>query len=336
MKSRNIIQYSLIAFLVILSNWAFAQHPNAEKTIEKTFNDINSSTVLSINNKYGDINISTSKQQKTIEVKIVIEAWHPNQGKAEDILSSIKVQNNISDNTILFTTITPSSVSINNKKGFKITYNVTAPEDINLDIDNKYGSLVTESINGSGEFNVSYGSFIANELNGKSNSINISYSSCEIDFIENAEIRSRYLGKLSIGQVNSAEIDDKYGNINIGTAGDLIADCAYSNLNVDILRSTLQAEADYGSVKVNKVATSFKSMDIDVSYGSAKIDFDPDVSFQFNASVKYGSFKSNLEGLTINKQIEKNTSAEYSGYNNEASSDKTINVRSAYGSIKFN
>ncbi|AZQ62514.1 hypothetical protein EI427_09750 [Flammeovirga pectinis] len=336
MKSRNIIQHSLIAFLVIFSNWAFAQQPNADKTIEKTFSDINSSTVLSINNKYGDINVSTSKDQKTVDVKIVIEVWHPNQSKAEDILSTIKIQDSSSDNLISFTTITPSSVSINNKKGFKITYNVNAPENINLDIENKYGSLVTESISGSGKFNISYGSLIANELNGNSNSITISYSSCEIDFIENAEIRSRYLGKLLIGQVNTLEIDDKYGNINIGTAGDLVADCAYSNLNVDILRGVLQAEADYGSVKINKVATSFKKIDIDVSYGSAKIDFDPEVSFKFNAAVKYGSFKSNLDGLSINKQIEKNTSAEYSGFNKDASTSKTVNVESAYGSIKFN
>ncbi|NME68947.1 DUF4097 family beta strand repeat-containing protein [Flammeovirga aprica] len=335
-KNNNIVYNTAILFLLSVT-LAFGQQPNLkEKKINETFSKIDETSLITIENKFGDVILETSKDQKNVEVEVVIQAWHSSEKKALALLEEIRVVNQSSGRNVHFETIVPSSTNINNKKGFKIIYNISAPQDINIDFHNKYGSITTESINGSSVLDVAYGSLKTKDLNGSSNEIKISYGSGDIDFIEKGEVRSRYLGKLNIGQANKLEIDDKYGNISIGTAGSIEGESAYSNFEINTLRNSLNYEADYGSIKVEEVASSFVEINAETAYGSIKIGFEENTPFQFSAATRYGSFKNNADGVEINKSIEHNTSAEYAGYRIKKDSDKKIYVKSAYGSIKFN
>ncbi|MBD0404622.1 DUF4097 family beta strand repeat-containing protein [Flammeovirga sp. EKP202] len=337
MKTKSNIIYSTFFIFFLTISLGFAQHPNLkEKITTETFNKIDKTSLISIENKFGDIILETSSSQKNVVVEAKVQAWHSSEKKAIELLDEIRIVNQSSGHNVKFETIVPSSTNINNKKGFKIIYTITAPQDINIDFHNKYGSITTESIDGTSVLEVAYGSLKTKDLNGPSNEIKISYGSGDIDFIEKGEIRSRYLGKLNIGQANKLEIDDKYGNITIGTAGSIEGESAYSNFEVNTLRNSLNYESDYGSIKVNEVASSFKEINADAAYGSIKIGFDEDTPFQFNAETRYGSFKNNAEGVEIYKSIEHNTSSEYEGYRIRKDSGKKIYVKSAYGSIKFN
>ncbi|KXX69152.1 hypothetical protein AVL50_17080 [Flammeovirga sp. SJP92] len=337
MKTKNNIIYNTIFLFFIFTSIGFAQHPNLqEKVTKETFSKIDKTSLITIENKFGDVILETSTGQDDVTVKVTVQAWHTSEKKAKDLLEQIRIVNQSSGRNVQFETIVPSSTNINSKKGFKIIYHISAPQDINIDFHNKYGSITTESINGTSVLDVAYGSLTTKDLNGPSNKIRISYGSGEIDFIEKGEVRSRYLGKLNIGQANKLEIDDKYGNINIGTAGDIFGESAYSNFEVNTLRNSLNYESDYGSIKVNEVASSFEEINADAAYGSIKIGFSQDTPFQFSAETRYGSFKNNADGVEIYKSIEHNTSSEYEGYRISKDSGKKIYVKSAYGSIKFN
>lgn len=336
MKKKFNILYKIL-FISLISSVCYAQKPNLqEKIINKNYDNIDGSSIIEIENKFGDILLETSESQKTVEVEIKIQSWHSNINKAKDLLNQISISDNSSENNIDLETQVPSNTNINDKKGFTIIYTVKSPVDINLNLDNKYGSISLESINGNTEIEVGYGSFKAKDLNGSSNEIEIKYGSGDIDFIEKGEIYSRYLGGLSIGQANDLTIDDKYGNISIGTAGKIEGENAYSNLNINTLRGDIEFESDYGSIKISEINKSFQSINLETSYGSIKIGFENDTAFDFESEVKYGSFKHNIDGLELMKEIEHNTSAEYEGYRFEKGSGRKIFVKASYGSIKFN
>lgn len=337
MKTKNNILYKTLVILLLSASVGYAQQPNLkEKIITKTFDNIDNTSLIGIENKFGDINMETSADQKNVEVEIIIQSWHTNENKAISMLEQIKISDHSNDNNIQLETIVPSNNNNNSKKGFKIVYHIKAPTDINVDYTNKYGSINTESIAGSATIHVSYGSLKTKDLNGQSNEIKISYGSGDIDFIEKGEVTTRYLSKLNIGQANNLEIDDKYGNIYIGTAGFVRGEAAYSNLEINTLRTALDFESDYGSIKIQEVEKSFEQINADSAYGSIKIGFGDNTPFNFEAKTRYGSFKHNIEGVEVMKSIEHNTSSEYSGYRFDKNSTKKIYVKSAYGSIKFN
>ncbi|WP_281615829.1 DUF4097 family beta strand repeat-containing protein [Flammeovirga sp. SubArs3] len=332
---RNII-FNLI-FLMVVHQVADAQHPNlVSKTFERSYSNVNSNTLLEISNAFGNVVIETRDGISQVDVKVTMEAWNTSANKAQSTLESISIEDNSSDGHINLSTITPSSSNNNSKKGFKITYNVLAPSDIRTELYNKYGGIITDDLKGDSHLKVAYGNLTAKDLSSQNNHIEISYGSGEIDFIEKGSIRTRYLGSLQIGQANDVEIDDKYGNIQIGTAGTIVGESDYSTLSIGQLKDALSYDIDYGTLKVEGVTKEFTDISASSSYGSIKIAFEDDAPFNFDANTRYGSFKSNIDGLTITTQIEKNTSSEFSGYHLKKNTGKNVSVKSSYGSIKFN
>ncbi|MBB3699046.1 DUF4097 domain-containing protein [Flammeovirga yaeyamensis] len=336
MKKFNNIIFSIL-FLCIATALQAKQHPNTVSRKEvKKYTSINTSSVMNISNRYGDINIETGKDIKDVEIEILFEAWSTSESKAQSMLESISVSDNSSGNNISLKTNTPSSVSINDRKGFKITYTVKAPESINLSLINKYGGIFSDDISGEAFIEVGYGNLTMKELKNESNEIIIKYGNGTIDYIEKGEFETKYLGKLNIGQANDIILDDAYGNINVGTAINVSGSSKYSNLNINNLKGQFNYQIGYGNINVDHVDKNFTGINASSSYGSIKLNLTENVDFAYEANVRYGSFKSNLSTLENYYQIEKNTSAEYKGYNLDKNSDKKLVLKSSYGSIKIN
>ncbi|OHX65927.1 DUF4097 family beta strand repeat-containing protein [Flammeovirga pacifica] len=336
MKTFNNIIYSLLFFCVAI-NASAAQQPNLiEKRINKSFDNINANSLLNISNRYGDINIETSKDINKVTIEIILEAWHSSKSKAENTLSSLSISDNSSGNNISFKTNTPSNSSINDRKGFKITYNIKAPTSININLINKFGGIFSDDIDGKAFIEVSYGNLTIKELRNEDNEIIIKYGNGDIDFIEKASLDTKYLGKLNIGQANELEVTDSYGNINLGTAGIISGSSKYSNLNISILKGQLDYKIGYGNINIEEVSKSFSGINASSSYGSIKLNFNTNTEFSYEAYVRYGSFKSNLSTIENYYQVEQNTSSEFKGFNLKRNSENKVYLKASYGSLKIN
>ncbi|KXX68875.1 hypothetical protein [Flammeovirga sp. SJP92] len=77
MKTKNNIIYNTIFLFFIFTSIGFAQHPNLqEKVTKETFSKIDKTSLITIENKFGDVILETSTGQDDVTVKVTVQAWH--------------------------------------------------------------------------------------------------------------------------------------------------------------------------------------------------------------------------------------------------------------------
>ncbi len=344
----SIFLWVCVSLLFISNALAFDE---VSKKISEKYN-VSANDKLDISNRYGKVDIYTWDKNE-ITVEIVMRAWAGSVSRAQDELDRISVKYGKSGNYISFETqIAGSNVSINDNRGFEINYIINMPKGNPLKLVNKYGAASLDNFSGELELSVKYGKLRTNRLTGVSKNIEvayggidsegiekgrlkISYSDCRIRTGGNLEVDNAY-GKIAFEKVGTLQIDIRYGELRIEeTAISVIGKVGYSGVRIGQITKSFVMEAKYaGSFTIEKIAKGFEKIDIDGSYSSFDLGFDPAATFDFKVNTSYGGFKNNLSNIEINKQIESNTSKEYEGYVGKKGG-ASVTVSTRYGSIKF-
>ena len=180
------------------------------KTIKKQYS-VDRNATVNIDNKYGNINITTWNKN-SVEITVVITVKGNSLSSVEKKLSRINVDFNASSNLVSAKTKFDNSSSSwsfwgkSNNTSYKVNYTVKMPVSNNVKLNNDYGNILINEINGTTNINCDYGKLIIGDLNNSNNNINIDYtSSSTINFMKSGSINADY-SKLTVDKTDKVKI----------------------------------------------------------------------------------------------------------------------------------
>jgi hypothetical protein len=100
------------------------------------------------------------------------------------------------------------------------------------------------------------------------------------------------------------------------------------------IHGSVDVTADYGSVKISKMAADAGDLKISSDYTGVKIGYDPAYHFNFEIKTSYAGV-SGKDDFEMNISEVRNTSKYYKGHYGSSNSGNTIYITSDYGGITF-
>lgn len=344
----------LVPSIVLANNNGDKKKHEKSKSISKSF-DVNSNATLGIYNKYGDINV-TSWDKNTVEIDVKITVKGNDLDDVEDRLEKIDVEFNASKSLVeARTTIGKNSWNIfkkNKNISYKINYTIKMPVSNNVKLNNDYGSIRLDEVEGNAEINCDYGKVTLGDLKGNDSSINLDYcSSSTIDSMKDGAINVDY-SRISIDKATTVNLSTDYSTVKFKEVDNLTCSADYGGVEVENVASAvmngdytgfrfgtitkkLKLNSDYGSVRVKNLANGFESVNINSEYAGIKIGIEPGTNFNFVIDLQYAGFKRSDSKVELFKSIVKNNKKHYEGVYGKGGSNSKVTIKSEYGSVSF-
>lgn len=362
--------FNMLIFLGVSATAFAAVDGDVEvkKAYNKQFS-ADKNTVVELSNRYGKININTwDKSEVKIDVTVIVKAG--SKSKAEDKLNEISVGINKNGNNIVAVTEISSSNSSwwsgwwngSNNVKIEINYEIFMPADLHSIIENKYGNIYLPNLKGKTSINLKYGNLQARditndllmdiaygkatvgEVNNLSGNLSYSdyrgtsagvvilttkYSKVHLDNAKTFTSSSKY-DSYRLGTVNTLTLTGAYDDIQIGSMGTGTLNTKYSGIDISSLSSVLTSDISYGSLTIENLKTSFKSITVNTSYAPVKIY--GVVPAKVEVEGKY--FDADLGADFIQKhKVSEGSSKVIKGYKISDKTGAVINITSKYGDV---
>ena len=358
--NKLLFKYAIVLFLSVpIALSAHDGKPKGkytkEKTIKKEF-DVNSDALLKVRNSYGNLNI-TSWNENRILIEIHIKTNGNNEEKVQRKLDGISVDFEASKSVVSARTIFSKNKSGwgwswgNNNVNMQINYTIKLPVKNSVHLNNDYGNIILDRVDGHAKINCDYGRLEIGELRGRNNQLNFDYTSkSTIGFIQSGTINADYSGftiekagdliikadytNSTVHKMGNLQYSSDYGNIDIGEAKNVQGNGDYITIKLGVLHGNVDLVSDYGSIKIKEMAKDAGNLQIRSDYTGVKIGYDPLYHFDFEIKTSYAGVKGK-DDFEINISNVKNTSKYYKGYYGSPNSGKSVYITSDYGGISF-
>lgn len=343
-----------ISFANVHDNWN-GKHTK-EKTIKKEFN-VDANATLKVNNSYGNINITTYEGSKiTFEVKIKTNG--NDLEKVEKKLDDITIEFNASNSMVSAKTLFNKDKSNSwwnwgkdNNVNMEINYIIKMPITNNVDLNNDYGSIDLDKLEGRAKINCDYGKITTKELMADNNSISFDYTNNSyFEYIKSGKINADYSG-YTVGKAKSIDINADYTKSEVEIAEDVTYNCDYGSMTINnannvngngdyltlrlgTIYKNVNVKADYGSIKIEKMAASAGDIEIESDYNGITIGYDPAYEFSFDIDLEYASLR-DADNFEFTKKRVESSDKYYQGYYKNANSGNMVRIKSEYGSVTF-
>lgn len=340
-----LILFLLIPFLGFSNDDTFI---TKQKTIKKTY-IVNSNAGIDVNNKYGNITVTTWDEDK-IDLDITIKVNGPNENWVNERLNSINVDITALKGMVSAVTNLGSSTlkSKGSNNSFEINYVIKIPKNGSIKLINKYGNISVPNAASSTDINCKYGKVNLGRLNGASNQIEIAYcQSSSIDYIKTGNINARYSG-LRITDSGNLNLDANYTDINLNEGQNIKYSCNYGTFKFQKINS-LNGSGNYLTVIVGEVSSNFTfdtnyskinigtindkagNVSITSGYTDISVGYSQNYAFDFDISARYSNIKHD-NSLDISVSEVKSNSKRISGFYKKKGQNK-VNINSNYGNI---
>lgn len=345
----------MIPALVLANNPVKGKHKyEKEKKVKKEFS-VNANALLDIDNKYGNINVTTWNENRVV-IDVVIKVSGNDEGKVDDRLDMIDVVFNGSSSSVSARTVIEKKKSgwgwgwgNSGKVHYEINYTIKAPKTNKVDLNIDYGNISVSELTGKAVLTCDYGNISAGDLNHEDNVIDLDYGKANVEYMKGGDIIVDY-SKIDIEEADKISLDADYTTSVFGKVRDIKYVCDYGSIKVnnavyidgdgDYLTTRLGTISkkvsivqDYGSVRIEELGEGFDSVNFDGDYCSFKVGV-PNAAFSFEIDLSYAGFKRDDSGYDFSKQIVKSSSKYYEGTFKGGSSSR-IKISSDYGSVSF-
>jgi hypothetical protein len=351
---RALITLILMPSLVLANNNDLNGKHTKEKKVHKEFT-VSSDATLEVDNSYGNIDIVTWNENRIV-IDVTITTNGNNLEKVEKKLKDINIEFSGSSSRVIAKTRLSKSKSFwnwgNNNVSMKINYVIKMPMSNNVDLENDYGSINLDKLEGRATIDCDYGKITTKELMADNNNISFDYTkNSYFEYIKSGTINADY-SSYTIGKTNGLEIDADYtkstieiaedvsyncdyGSLTIGKANNIKGDGDYLTIRIGEVYKNVSVTADYGSMKIDNMTSNAGDINIESDYMKITIGYSSGYSFDFDLDLSYASLRGD-DDLEVSKRIEKSSSKKYSGYHGSKGSGNNINITSDYGSVTFN
>lgn len=328
-----------------------------EKTLKKEYT-VNANAGLKIENSYGNINIVTWNENRT-SIVVTIKTNGDDENDVQNKLNDITVD--FSASSSLVTAITNFSNdksswswfgNKNKNISMEINYLIKIPVTNSVNLDNNYGAISINKLQGNAKINCDYGQLILGELLGDNNTLSFDYTDkSSIQFMKNGTINADYsgftLGKaeeinLNADYTNSEILEVKslnytcdYGKITIKKTQDLMGRGSYITSKIGIVTGSANLNSSYGDITIDRLTSTAKNVSITGDYTQIKLGFESGFNFNFLVNTSYSGFNGE-NTVTVKKTSKDGSDKMYSGYHGSQSTSNNININSNYGNVTFN
>lgn len=299
---KNALKYT-ISFMVmwaavnLLPGTTLLAQVSKTNEIVKTFK-ADKSTIVDIENKYGDISIETwEKDSVRVDIKYTVS--EKNTERLNKKLKELDFELTQSGHYIVINSIITES-----KKGFlgiigeeidkavdvfretlgtnesstEINISVKMPDDLDLRIKNKFGNLYIVDYSGETNFELSFGKLKANELSGYT-TMKLTYIDAMVKKIDSGNL-GVYFGTFSISEARKLRIDSNTSKINITNVEQLIAtskvdvyrirmindfetEANWTDFSISEFSNKSEVKMNFGELTIEKVQPSIDKMVIE-------------------------------------------------------------------------
>ena len=316
--------------------------------VDKKF-DVKFDAKLIIDHEYGKVRCK-NWDQNTIAVKVTVRVKTDDSKIAEKIINKIIVDVDGSTNKV--EALCDLNQRLNGNKGFQVSidFDIYMPRTINLQLNQKFGSTYIQSISGSSDISVEYGSLEIGDLSSDENQLDIEFSEANITNISSGEIEISY-SKFNLHSADNISVKSDYsdisfdtasiisleqegGNANIGEVGTLNVETDFSNLVVNNLRTSIIAATEYGNLSIMNVKKDFSTITIDNEYGGVIVMVNEDANYVLDAKGEYGSitYPEKLSDVSYKKVSQSETIIKAT-VGDGANPKSTITINNEYGSV---
>lgn len=327
-----------------------------QKTIKKEFT-VNNNASLKVDNSYGNINIATYTGNKII-IEVTIKTSSNDAEKAKEKLDDITVDFSATNDMVYAKTIFSESKSKswwswgkNDNVNMEINYLIKLPITNNVDLNNDYGSITLDKLEGRAVINCDYGKITTKELMGDNNYLSFDYTNNSyFEYIKSGKINADY-SDYTVAKTKYLEVNADYTKSTIKIAEDVKYNCDYGSMTVENVNNltgngdyltlvigdvykTIQLDSDYGSIKIGRMTANAGSVAIQSNYAGISIGYDSLYNFKFELDLEYASLRDS-EGLEFTKKKIESTDKYYQGFYGSSSSPNLIKINSDYGSVTF-
>ncbi|MCP2024872.1 hypothetical protein L1276_000012 [Flavobacterium sp. HSC-32F16] len=345
--------YKIVILLLLIPLLGFSNddtYITKQKTIKKTY-IVNSNAGIDIDNKYGNITVSTWDEDK-IDLDITIKVNGTNESWVNEKLNSIDVD--ITALKSLVSAVTSIGNSSLKSKGsnnsFEINYIIKIPKNGSVKLVNKYGNISTLNLEAATDISCKYGKVTLAKLNGSSNRVEIAYcQNSSIDYIKNGNIEARYSG-LKINDSGNLNLDASYTDVSLNDGQNIKYDCNYGNLKFQKINS-LTGSGNYLTISIAEVSSNFTldtnyskvtvgtmndksgNVNINSGYTDISLGYNANYAFDFDISGRYTNIKHD-NSLDISVSEVKSNNKRISGFYKKKGQNK-VNITSTYGNISL-
>lgn len=358
----NILYVLLLVPVLSLAGNDLDGRYTREKKINKSYN-VSPNALLKVSNSYGNIDVTTWNQNR-VEIEVIIKTNGDDEEKVLERLQEIDVQFQNSSSGVTAKTIFDKrnndswwsnlfNLMGNNNVNMEINYRIKAPVRNSVDLNNDYGHITIDRLEGNANLNCDYGRLIIGELLGDNNNLNFDYTrNSTIQYIKRGKINADYSG-YTIDEAVTLDINADYTDSRIGKVENLSFNCDYGSISIDKVRNLkgqgdyvgtklgsvyniVELDLDYGSASIDRIMKSLQTLDIKSDYTSIKIGYERNSPFNYRINTSYGGVKG-IEGnnFHLNKRHQSTGDNFYEGYYLSSTEGGNINIDSSYGSVTF-
>ncbi|KFF09955.1 hypothetical protein IW20_21925 [Flavobacterium hydatis] len=343
--------YNFLILLLIIPFLGFANddgYSTKQKTIKKTY-IVNSDAGIDIDNKYGNISVTTWDEDK-IDIEVIIKVSGSNEKWVNEKLNSINVDiTALKSMLTAITNIGSSSLkSMGSSNNFEINYTLKIPKNGTVKLNNKYGNITTGDLASTADIFCKYGKVNLGRLNGNTNTIHIEYcQNSSINYIKNGNIEARYSG-LKINSAGKINLDTNYTDIVMGDSQNIKYDCNYGTfkfqkmgsvagagnyltVNIGEISNMLSVDLNYGNLAVGIINEKANNINVTSGYSDVSLGYDSNYAFDFDISTRYSGLKTD-SSMQISNSEEKSNAKKVSGFYKKKGQNKLV-LTSNYGSI---
>ncbi len=347
---------ALIPLALVVNTGKLKGKYTKEKTIKKEFT-VNSDALFKVKNSYGNLNI-TSWNEDRVVIEVHIKTNGNNEEKVQNRLNEIDVDFENSASLVSARTMFGDR---NNNWGWKwgkrnnvnvqVNYTVKIPVKNNINLNNDYGNIYLDRIDGHAKINCDYGKIDVGELRGRNNELRFDYTSrSTFHFINSGEIIADYSGftiekagnltvkadytNAVINEMGDLEYSSDYGSIQVNEVENVNGNGDYIGVKLGTVHGNVSVTSDYGSLRISEMASDAGDVNIKTDYTGVKIGYDPSYYFDFEITTEYAGV-SGKDDFEINISKEKSSEKYYKGYYGKENSGNTVTITSDYGGVTF-
>jgi hypothetical protein len=289
------------------------------KTISKAYSTDNIDR-LKINNKYGDI-ILNNWDKDSVVIAISIAAFGKNEEAAERLMKRTEIQfDKVSFGVEVYTELSKSdgwlkdfwnemsgySQTILSKDQLSIDYQVYLPDDLNIELKNKYGDVYVPERTGDTRLDLSNGSLKAEEMQGVFDltfrfgtadvygilSGEVSLKSAEFNLEKANKLRLQSSSStISLGEIDRLNLDSRTDKITVRTITDLQGQTSFTKLRLRNIEGSLDLDTNYGALTLENVYDRFSELLVRGKSTDIELTFDHTAYFNARLIAKEGKFE---------------------------------------------
>lgn len=331
------------------------------KSVSKTF-AVKSTTHFEVDNKYGNIFFETwDKDSIRIDVEVVAQS--KKQEYVSELMSLAVIDLHASGSFVVARTNwgkhsslwSQTKNEIRNVFGsdqkVEITYRISLPDDMSLDVTNKFGDVYLPAYKGSLTIDLSHGDLRCRKIE-KPRNVKMSYGTLRVDEwgsgninLVFAEMYARETARLKIVSRSSKfyidkaerlDFDSKNDELHIKEIKELNGNLHFTTSDIDLLTGRVDLTQNYGSLNIDLLKETFNTVRIKPKKSDVSIKIPESVSFDFSVYLTNGlEFSSVPQLLTITRDEDVGAERQIEGYWKAKNSSRTITIHGESSQIRL-